>query len=97
MIRVEMIDATAPLSTYARKARKEPLVVTLHGKPVVVVRPLTEEEWEDLVVSTDPKFIEIMKRSSAQAKAGRLISLEALKRKYGIKTKRSQRARRTVR
>jgi PHD/YefM family antitoxin component YafN of YafNO toxin-antitoxin module len=63
------------------------VVVTLHGKPVVVVRPLTAEEWEDIVVSTDPNFVEIMERSRAQAKAGQTISLEELKRKYTVKRK----------
>jgi prevent-host-death family protein len=96
-MRVEMTDATAPLSAYARKARREPVVVTLHGKPVVVVRPLTKEEWEDLVVSTDPNFIEIMKRSRAQAKAGQTISLQDLKRKYRVKPKALRRGRRRAR
>ena len=86
-----------PLSAYARKARRQPVVVTLHGKPIVVLRPLTEQEWEDLVVSTDPKFIEIMKRSRAQARAGHIISLDQMKRKHGTRPKPSRRNRRTPR
>ena len=41
MMRVEMTDAAASLSTYARKAQKEPVVLTRRGKPIVALMPLS--------------------------------------------------------
>ncbi len=96
MMRVELQEATDSLSEYTRKARKEPVVVTRHGKPVALLRSLTEDEWEDFVVSTDPRFIALIERSRAHSKPGTGTPLAEVMRKYGIKPKarRSRRARR---
>jgi len=93
MMRVELADATESLSEYTRKARKEPVVVTRHGKPVAMLRSLTEDEWEDFVVSTDPRFIALIERSRARYKPGTGIPLAEIMRKYGIKPKASRRSR----
>ena len=36
----EMADAVGPLSDYARRARREPCVVTVNGKPIVALMPV---------------------------------------------------------
>jgi prevent-host-death family protein len=91
MMRVEMTDAKDSLSDYTRKALKEPVVVTRHGKPVAMLHSLTEDEWEDYAVSTDPDFIALMERSRARYKPGTGIPLEDVMSKYGIKPKRRRR------
>ena len=48
------------------------------------------------MVGTDPKFVEILDRSRAQAKAGQVVSLEDLKRKYRITPKQSRRRRTAI-
>jgi prevent-host-death family protein len=93
MTRVELKEATDSLSDYTRKALKEPVVVTRHGKPVAVLRSLTEAEWEDFVVSTDRRFIALIERSRARHKPGTGIPLAEVMRKYGIKPKASRRSR----
>jgi len=93
MMRVELAEATDSLSEYTRKARKEPVIVTRHGKPVAMLRSLTEDEWEDFVVSTDPRFIALIERSRARYKPGTGIPLAEIMRKYGIKPKASRRPR----
>jgi antitoxin (DNA-binding transcriptional repressor) of toxin-antitoxin stability system len=64
---VELADATETLSAYARKVRREPLVVTRRGKPVLALIPLSCVDRESLKVSTSPTFIAIMERSRARA------------------------------
>jgi len=54
MTRVELTEATAPLADYARKAKRGPVVLTRRGRPVAMLRLLTEEEREDYLVSTHP-------------------------------------------
>ena len=81
---VEMTEATAPLSEYARRARKGAVVVTRRGKPLAAVVPLGSDDWEDFVVSQDPGFIEVIRRSEARYKAEGGISLAEMRRKYGI-------------
>lgn len=43
---IEIANATASLSDYARKTRREALVVTRHGKPLAALLPLTKTDWE---------------------------------------------------
>lgn len=90
---VEMSEATAPLSEYARRARKDTVVVTRRGKPLAAVVRLDSDDWEDFVVSQDPGFIEVIKRSEARYKAEGGISLEEMRRKYALKPTRRGRRR----
>lgn len=93
MMRVELAEATDSLSNYTRKAGKEPVVVTRNGKPVALVRSLTQDEWEDFVVGTDPRFIALIERSRARYRPGTGIPLPEVMRKYGVKPKTSRRSR----
>ena len=43
-----------------------------HGKPLAVLRPLSEDEWEDLVVSSDPRFIALIERFGYRIRSYRL-------------------------
>lgn len=67
---VEMAEATASLSDYARKVRKETLIVTRRGKPVAALMPVdARTDLENLVVTTHPTFRAIMERSEARYNA----------------------------
>lgn len=93
MMRVEMADATASLSEYAKKARKEPVVVMQRGKPVAALLPVTEDDWEDFVVGTHPGFLALIERSRARFRAGHGIPLEEIRRKYGLPVKAARKPR----
>ncbi len=84
MTRVELQDAKDSLSEYTRRARKSPVVVTRRGKPLALLRVLTDEEWEDYVVSTSPTFRRILKRSWASYKKHGGIPLEQIEREFGL-------------
>lgn len=73
--------------SYTKKALKEPVVVTRGGKPVAALTALDADDWEDLVVSTDPRFIAFIERSRALHKPGTGIALEDIRRKYGLPPK----------
>jgi antitoxin (DNA-binding transcriptional repressor) of toxin-antitoxin stability system len=83
MTRVELTEATAPLADYARKARRGPVVLTRRGRPVAMLRLLTEEEREDYLVSTHPGFVELIRRSRETCPPGSGIPLEAAERELG--------------
>jgi antitoxin (DNA-binding transcriptional repressor) of toxin-antitoxin stability system len=95
MTRVELNEATGSLSEYTRKARKEPVVVTRQGKPVALLRSLTEDECEDFVVSSDSRFIAMIERSHARHKPGTGIPLADVMRKYDVKPKAARRSRKS--
>lgn len=94
MMRVELSGATGPLSDYARQARRAPVVITRRGKPVAILRTLTEQDWEDLVVSSDPAFQELMKRSLERFKPGSGIPLDEIEREFAVAPKNTPRRRR---
>lgn len=85
---VEMADATAPLSEYARQAHRHSVVVMRRGKPLRCVVPLSSADWEDFVVGQHPGFLKVMERSEATYKAEGGASLEELQRKYAPKARR---------
>lgn len=87
MKRIEIADATASLSDYTRRTRKEPLLVTRHGKPVAALMPLTKADWETISLSTNLKFMAIIKHSRTSHKRGLGLSTEAMRRRLGSKRK----------
>lgn len=67
---VEMSEATASLSEYARKVRKETVIVTRRGKPVAALMAVDlHTDLENLVVTTHPTFRSIIERSDARYRA----------------------------
>ncbi len=94
---VEVNDATAPLADYARRARRSTVVVMRRGKPLAAIVPLDTDDWEDFIVSQDPGFVEVIRRSEARHKAEGGISLEEMRRKYGLRAKTPRKSRRKMR
>jgi len=92
---VEIADATAPLSDYVRKIRKGSVVVLRRGKAMAAVVPLDSDEWEDFVVSQDPGFIEIMRRSEERYRAEGGIPFEEVCRRLGHTPRPARKGRRT--
>ena len=76
MTRVELTEATAPLADYARKAKRGPVVLTRRGRPVAMLRLLTEEERENYLVSTHPAFVELIRKSRETCPPGSGVPLE---------------------
>lgn len=55
--------------------KKEPALVTRHGRPVVYMLPVDSEEFEDFVLSHAPQFVDGMAAAVAELAAGETISL----------------------
>jgi antitoxin (DNA-binding transcriptional repressor) of toxin-antitoxin stability system len=99
MTRVELTEARAPLADYARKAKSGPVVLTRRGRPVALLRLLTDEEREDFLVSTHPGFVELIRRSREECPPGSGMALEDVERELGLSPARpvARRRRRAVR
>jgi prevent-host-death family protein len=78
---VELTDAAAPLSTYAKAARRGPVILTRRGRAVAAVVAIDDQDWEDLRVSTSPAFAAIIARSEARYRREGGISLDELRRR----------------
>jgi len=64
-------------SEILRRAKDGKLVfITQRGKPIAVLRGLTEKELEDFLLSYHPRFRKAMEKAVEEAKAGETIPLE---------------------
>jgi len=79
-----MAQATAPLAEYASKVSKEPMILTVDGKPVVVLMSIEDTDWETVKLSTHPQFLALIKRSRARQEAEGGISSAEMRRRLGL-------------
>jgi len=82
---LDVEKATAPLAQYVRGVKKEPVIVTAHGKPVAVLVYIASADVERATLSTHPKLLAILKHSLARLKAEGGISSREMRRRLGMK------------
>lgn len=82
---IEVAKATAALGDYARKIRREPVILTMRGKPVAALVSLHGVDKETTVLSTSPRFMKLIERSRARQKNQGGISAEEMRRRLGLK------------
>ncbi len=85
MKKVEMAKATASLADYAREVDKEPIIVTVKGKPTAALVSIENADWETLSLNTNPQFIALIERSRARQQAEGGISSAEMRRRLGLK------------
>ena len=86
MTRVDFKNASGPLSEYAEKARKAPVIVVKGGRPFAAVVPIRNADEETIALSTNRKFLKIIDRSRARIKNEGGISAKELRRRFGLDT-----------
>ena len=68
------------LSKYLRTAEREEVVITRHGKPAGVLKGFaSEDEWFEYRLLNDPQFLKRIEKARREIRAGKRISIEALK------------------
>ena len=85
MTKIELTKASEPLSKYAQKARKDPVIVVKKGKPFAAVVPIRNADEETVSLSTNRKFLAIIERSRSRTKKEGAISSKELRRRLGLK------------
>lgn len=81
---IEMSKATAPLAEYAQEVSKEPVILTVDGKPVAALVPLENADLETATLSTHPQFLALIERSRARQKREGGISSVEIRRRLGM-------------
>jgi antitoxin (DNA-binding transcriptional repressor) of toxin-antitoxin stability system len=89
---MELADATAPLSRYARSVKKGPLVLTRRGLPVAALLPIQNADSETVALSTNPTFLALIERSRRRQKAEGGISGTEMRRRLGASGQAQHRA-----
>ena len=85
---VALEDARDSLSDYARRNRRDAVIVTRRGRPVSALVPLDPgADLERLSLATNPRFRAILARSRAELRAGKALSSDDMRRIFSLKRK----------
>lgn len=76
----ELHDRTSEILRAVADAK--PVFVTRNGKPVALIRGLSEEELEDLVMLNETAFKKSLDEAFADLAAGRVVSLDEAHRRH---------------
>ncbi|MEW6687105.1 MAG: type II toxin-antitoxin system prevent-host-death family antitoxin [Candidatus Edwardsbacteria bacterium] len=76
---VEIAKATLPLADYTKDIKKEPVIVTVGGKPVAVLVSISNADTETVSLSNNPQFLALIERSRARQKERGGISTEEMR------------------
>ena len=78
---LDITKATAPLSDYARKIRKNPVILTQNGRPIAALISLENADAETISLSNNKQFVALMEKSRARHKAEGGISSAEMRRR----------------
>ncbi len=76
---LEIEKASRPLADYAAELGSESLVITSNKKPVAALLSLKDADRESLALSLSPVFARLIRRARAEAKRGKVYSLQQVK------------------
>ena len=79
MIKVALNEAKDQLSKYIKKAARDEVIVTKHGRPAAVIIGFeSEEDWFDYRLENDERFLARVEESRRQLRRGDYVFLEDL-------------------
>ncbi len=79
MIKVPLAEVKDALSDYVKKAAKDEVLITRHGKPAAILIGFADDDdWLDYRLEHDERFLKRIAQSREQAKSGAYVRLEDL-------------------
>lgn len=81
---VEIKDAKDSLRNYAEQVKDYPIIITDHGRPVAALLPLDNTDIETATLSTNPRFLALIKRSQRRQTTEGGISSQEMRKRLGI-------------
>lgn len=76
---IDVTKANMPLSDYAKKIKKEPVIITKEGKPLAALVNIQNADIETVSLSNNPKFIALIERSRSRQKSEGGLSSEEMR------------------
>ena len=79
MIKAALSELKDNLSSYVKKAAKEEVVITNHGRPVGVIKGFAgEDDYLEYRLLNDERFQKIIEKSRREYKKGKVTRIEDL-------------------
>lgn len=82
-------------SQYLEQAKQEDIIVTKNGRPEAVIHSITDEDLEDYLFETDPRFIARIEALREQYRHEGGISIEKARKELGLTKRPKKSVRRT--
>ena len=84
---IDVSQATLPLADYAKEALKEPVIVTVKGKPLAAVVGIRNADAETVSLSNNQQFLDLIERSRSRQKCEGGLSTEEMRRRLKLRKK----------
>ena len=84
-------------SHYLEQAKREDIVVTKNGRVEAVIHAITDEDLEDYLFETDPRFIARLEALRKQYRREGGTSLEEVRKELGLEKRSKKSVRQTQR
>ncbi len=84
MKKIEIAEATKPLSQYARELQEEPLVLTEGGRAIAALLPIDDADVESMALSLNPKFQALIEHAREEYRSGASLSADEVRRELGL-------------
>jgi hypothetical protein len=88
MNKVELEGTTLTVPDLAELAKKGPVILTRHGKPLAAVKDLSGSDWESIALANNPRFLALIEESRRSYRDQGGMSLEEIRRELGLTPKR---------
>ncbi len=79
-----MNKAVAPLARYAQDVDKEPMILTVDGRPVAALLSVENVDLETMTLSAHPDFLEIIEYARSHQREEGGITSEEMRRRLGV-------------
>lgn len=79
-----MAQATAPLAEYGQDLYKEPMILTVNGRPVAALVSIENADIETVTLSTHPQFLALVERARVRQKVEGGISATEMRQRLGL-------------
>jgi antitoxin (DNA-binding transcriptional repressor) of toxin-antitoxin stability system len=91
---VPLNEVKNQFSQYLEEAQREDIVVTKNGRAAAIIHAITDEDLEDYLFETDPRFIARIEALRAQYRREGAMPLRDVRRELGLKPRAKKRTKR---
>src|SRR5947208_16414791 len=89
---VALEETTLTAEELAALARKQPVILTRGGKPVVAVKDLSGSDWESVSLANNARFIELIEESRRSYRREGGTPVAQVRKRLGLQPLRQKKA-----